>query len=72
MKGENVMDEKIVFEDLDIEFTDEELEGVDVETLERCKQKLEAVIEQLKNVQEVEKWNKVMKKVRNQKIKLMN
>ena len=50
MKGENVMDEKIVFEDLDIEFTDEELEGVDVETLERCKQKLEAVIEQLKNV----------------------
>lgn len=44
------MDEKIVFEDLDIGFTDEDFEDVDEETLERCKKMLEEVIEELKNL----------------------
>ncbi len=44
------MDEKIVFEDLDIEFTDDDFEDVDEETLEKCKQKLKAVIEKFRNV----------------------
>lgn len=43
------MEQKITFEDLNIEFTDDELEGVDKETLIRCKQKLEDVIEKLSN-----------------------
>lgn len=41
------MEDKIVFEDLGIEFTDEELEKVDKETLIRCKKKLEETIEEL-------------------------
>lgn len=44
------MDEKIVFEDLDIEFTDDDFEEVDEKTLEKCKQKLNVVIEKLRNV----------------------
>ena len=36
-----------MFEDFDLEFTDEELEEVDNETLIRCKQKLELLIEKL-------------------------
>ena len=33
-------DEKIVFEDYGIEFTDKDFEGVDQDTLIRCKRKL--------------------------------
>lgn len=43
------MEQNIIFEDLDIEFTDEELEGVDKETLVRCKQRLEKAIDGLMN-----------------------
>lgn len=43
------MEQNIIFEDLDIEFTDEELEGVDKETLIRCKQRLEKTIDGLMN-----------------------
>lgn len=41
------MEDKIVFEDLDMEFTEEELEKVDKETLIRCKKKLEDAIKKL-------------------------
>lgn len=43
------MEQKIMFEDIGIEFTEEELKDVDIQTLERCKQKLENVIEKLIN-----------------------
>lgn len=43
------MEDKIIFDDLDIEFTDEELEGVDIDTLNKCKQKLKDTIEKLMN-----------------------
>lgn len=43
------MGQKIIFKDIGFEFTEEELEDVDIETLDRCKQKLENVIEKLIN-----------------------
>lgn len=43
------MEDKIVFEGLDIEFSDEELEGVDKETLIRCKEKLKGAIKNILN-----------------------
>lgn len=42
-------EEKIVFEDYGIEFTDEDFEGVDLETLERCKIKLKKLLKELEN-----------------------
>lgn len=39
------MDDKIVFEDYNIEFSDEDFEDVDIETLEKCKARLEKAIE---------------------------
>lgn len=38
------MEDNIVFEDYNIEFTDEDFEGVDMETLEKCKARLEKAI----------------------------
>ena len=40
---------RIVFEEYGIEFTDEDFEGIDKETLERCKRKLEEILEKFKN-----------------------
>ena len=37
-------DEKIVFEDYGIEFSDEDFEGVDTETLKKCKERLKQAI----------------------------
>ena len=42
-------EDKIVFEDYGIEFTDEDFKGVDVETLERCKSKLKELLKKLEN-----------------------
>ncbi len=40
---------KISFEDYNIEFTDDDLEGVDINTLKECKEKLEKAIQRLEN-----------------------
>lgn len=53
-KGEekNIMkneDDKIVFEEYGIEFTDEDFKGVDQETLIRCKRKLNELLKKLQN-----------------------
>ena len=40
---------KIVFEEYGIEFTDDDFEGVDKETLERCKRKLDEILEKFEN-----------------------
>ena len=40
---------KINFEDYNIEFTDDDLEGVDIDTLKECKEKLEKAIQRLEN-----------------------
>lgn len=37
-------DNKIVFEEYGIEFTDEDFEGVDVETLIKCRDKIDEVL----------------------------
>ena len=42
-------EDKIVFEDYGIEFTDDDFEGVDLETLERCKAKLKELLKKLEN-----------------------
>ena len=42
-------DEKIVFEDYGIEFTDKDFEGVDQETLIRCKEKLYKLLKKMEN-----------------------
>lgn len=43
------MDKKIVFEDYDIEITDEEMKGVDKETLIKCKERLNEAIKKAEN-----------------------
>lgn len=43
------MEDKIIFEGLDMEFSDEELKGVDKETLIRCKEKLKESIKNILN-----------------------
>lgn len=40
-------EEKIVFEDYNIEFNDEDFEGVDKQTLEKCKARLEKAIKKV-------------------------
>ena len=42
------MEDKIVFEDYGIEFTDKDFEGVDKETLIECKRKIEDTLKKLK------------------------
>lgn len=42
-------EDKIVFEDYGIEFTDEDFKGVDQETLIRCKEKLNELLKKLNN-----------------------
>ena len=42
------MEEKIIFEDYGIEFTDEDFEGVDKETLQECKKKIEETLNKLR------------------------
>lgn len=42
-------EDKIIFEDYDIEFTDEDFKGVDQETLIRCKRKLNELLKKLEN-----------------------
>ena len=42
-------DDKIVFEDYGIEFTDKDFEGVDQETLIRCKEKLNELLRKMEN-----------------------
>lgn len=43
------MDEKIVFEDYNIEITDKDFEGVDKETLIKCKERLNRAIKNIEN-----------------------
>lgn len=43
------MEEKIVFEDYNIEITDEDLKGVDKETLIACKERLNKAIHKVEN-----------------------
>lgn len=38
------MEDKIVFEDYNIEFTDQDFKGISKETLEKCKERLEEAI----------------------------
>ena len=38
---------KIVFEEYGIEFTDEDFEGVDIDTLVECKEKIEKVLRKI-------------------------
>ena len=45
MKQEN--EDKIVFEEYGIEFTDSDFEGVDKETLIQCKRKLNILLKKL-------------------------
>ncbi|MCI8273390.1 MAG: hypothetical protein HFJ55_04840 [Clostridia bacterium] len=40
-------EDKIVFEDYGIEFTDKDFEGVDQETLIKCKRKLNKLLEKI-------------------------
>ena len=40
---------KINFEEFGIEFTNEDFEGVDKETLQECKEKLEKLLERISN-----------------------
>ena len=40
-------EDKIVFEEYGIEFTDEDFEGVDQETLIRCKRKLNELLKKI-------------------------
>lgn len=47
VKGGTFMDDKVRFEKYGIEFTDEDFENVDKETLLRCKKKLEAALEKI-------------------------
>lgn len=42
------MEDKIVFEDYGIEFTDKDFEGVDKETLMECKKKIEDTLKKIK------------------------
>ncbi len=39
--------DKVVFEEFGIEFTDEDFEGVDIETLDECKEKLNKLLEKI-------------------------
>ena len=41
--------DKIVFEDYGIEFTDDDFKGVDQETLIKCKRKLNDLLKKLEN-----------------------
>ena len=41
--------DKIVFEEYGIEFTDDDFKGVDQETLIKCKRKLNALLRKLEN-----------------------
>lgn len=43
------MDKKIVFEDYDIEITDEDIKGVDKETLIKCRDRLNEAIKKAEN-----------------------
>lgn len=43
------MEDKIVFEDYGIEFTDKDFEGVDIEILKKYKEKISKMIEKLEN-----------------------
>lgn len=45
MKQQN--EDKIVFEEYGIEFTDDDFKGVDQETLIQCKRKLNALLKKL-------------------------
>ena len=47
MKEEN--EDKIVFEDYGIEFTDEDFKGVDTETIIKCKRKLNELLKKLES-----------------------
>lgn len=40
-------DNKIVFDEYGIEFTDEDFEGVDIETLIQCRDKIDAVLKMI-------------------------
>ena len=42
-------DDKIVFEEYGIEFTDEDFKGVDQETLIQCKRKLNELLKKIEN-----------------------
>ena len=42
-------EDKIVFEEYGIEFTDEDFEGVDQETLIKCKRKLNDLLRKIEN-----------------------
>ena len=42
-------EDKIVFEDYGIEFTDKDFEGVDEDTLIRCKRKLNDLLKKMKD-----------------------
>lgn len=55
-------EDKIVFEKYGIEFTDDDFEGVDQETLVQCKRKLNTLlkkIEQESNKGGVNQWQKI-------------
>lgn len=45
----NDKEDKIVFEDYGIEFTDDDLEGVDKETLIECKEKLDELLNKIED-----------------------
>lgn len=49
LRNGEIMKQKIIFKDISFEFSEEELLEVEVETLERCKEKLESVIKKLIN-----------------------
>ena len=42
-------EDKIIFEEYGIEFTDEDFEGVDQETLIKCKRKLNDLLKKIEN-----------------------